>query len=88
MPPPRDGTAGASNLMWSRRSCRESFEALGDRSSEVRKAAVKALVGVDDPRCADALQRLLPGANPKLASWIERVLRYMSGIDTLRRVWD
>lgn len=42
------------------------LEALRDRSFKVRKAAVKALAGVDDPRCEEALRRALEEGIPKL----------------------
>jgi HEAT repeat protein len=61
------------------------IEALRDRNFVVRKAAVKALVGVDDPRCEEALRKALEEeSNPKLATWIQRVLKFISDINLLR----
>lgn len=60
------------------------IDALEDRHQDVRKAAVKAMVGMDCPRCEIALREALDGAGPKLASWINRVLKYKSEIQVLR----
>jgi len=60
------------------------LEALRDRSFYVRKAAVIALVGVDDPRCKKALHSVLENSTPELASWIQHVLKMITDIKILR----
>jgi len=59
--------------------------ALSDRSSEVRRAAVKALAGSDDPRCRRALRKALAASGPQLARWTRSALKLISDIDVLRR---
>ena len=58
--------------------------ALNDRALEVRKAAVEAVAGVDDPRCEWALRKMLPGTAAKLSSWIEDTLKLIADLETLR----
>ena len=59
--------------------------ALNDRRFEVRKAAVKALVGIDHPDDNAALRRLANGGNPKLAQWAERVLALKLDVEAVLR---
>jgi hypothetical protein len=60
------------------------LDALCDRSFKVRKAAVKALAGVDDPRCEEALKHALAESSPKTASWIQAGLKFIADINILR----
>ena len=62
------------------------LEALHDRSFKVRKAAVKAMAGNDDPRCEEALRNALAESSPKLASWIQSGLRLIADVETLREI--
>ena len=59
--------------------------ALGDRVQDVRKAAVKAMAGIDDARVEPLLSAALDTAPPKLARWIHRVLHLIRDADSLRR---
>jgi HEAT repeat protein len=60
------------------------LKALRDRSFKVRKAAVKALAGIDDPRCEEALHTALAESSPKLASWIRAGLKLIADMNILR----
>jgi len=86
----RDRKAAVVRLPWfPEREAHESIMAgLEDRHSEVRKAAVKALVGVDHPRARTALRRVVKGNDPKAASWADRVLDLEADIETVRRAME
>jgi len=79
--------SAVAKLPWFRK--REAGErvlfALNDRRFEVRKAAVKALVGIDHPDDKAALRRLANGGNPKLAQWAERVLALKLDVEAVLR---
>jgi len=60
------------------------FEALHDRSLKVRKAAMKALAGVDDTRCEEVFRSALEEDNPKLRTWTHVGLKHTASVKALR----
>ncbi len=83
----RERRSAVAKLPWFRN--REAGErilfALNDGRFEVRKAAVKALVGIDHSDDKMALRKVANGDDPKLAQWAERVLALKLDVEAVLR---
>ena len=70
------------------RSCEAGdlvIRSLNDPNRNVRKAAVKALVGVDHPHEKQALQKIVEGAELHISDWARRVLEVKRDIGLVRQ---